>query len=175
MSLENLNESEKRLLNLGQLVGSMLSDPKLAKDTKKLLRTKNPELQFPELDQEEAIEQIRQAAAADAQKLRDELARRDAVAALAAEEKKITDAGLDPKAVREFMTKNGITTVDVVIELFEARTQLAEPSADVGGGPFRPQGVTDDELKKMWANPQAYRQEVAQKMVNELRGKRRVA
>jgi hypothetical protein len=170
MSLENLTETEKRTLNLGNLVAQMLSDPKLSKDTKRLLKAKNPELQFPELEQEEAIEKIRADAAADTQKLRDELARRDAVSALQAEETKITEAGLDPKAVREFMQKKGITDVDVVIELFESRAQLAEPSSDIAGQPWRSQDVTQDELKAMWADPVKWREEMGYKVQKELRG-----
>lgn len=173
MSLEQLTETEKRQLNLGNLVAQMLNDPKLSKDTKKLLKTAKPELLFPELDQEELIEKVRLESKEQADRLQAELSRRDAIAALEKENRRIEEVGLDAKAVREFMEKKGITDVEVVIELFESRQRLAEPSSDISGGPFRFKDVTQDELKAMWSNPQKWRDEKAYEVLKELRTGRR--
>jgi hypothetical protein len=176
MSLENLTEAERRMLNLGNIMAEVLGDPKLSREAKRILKAKKPELQFPELEQEDALEKVRLENKAETEKLQAELTRRDAIAALAKETEKIEEAGLDPKAVREFMEKKGITDVDVVIELFQSRVQLAEPSSDVGGGgPFHLKDVTKEDLAKMWNNPSAWRQEKGLAIQKEMRGQRRVA
>lgn len=173
-SLEDLPESEKRkLLNLGNMVAGMINNPKLSKDTKKLLKAADPNLQFPELDTDERIEKIREEGKQTAEELRQQLAQRDAREALQAEETKITEAGLDPKAVRAYMSEKGILDVEVVIELFQARQQLAEPSADQLNGTARFSDVPEKELNAMWANPSAYRQQKAEEILRESRGGRR--
>lgn len=176
MSLENLTEREKQALNLGNLMATVLADPSLSRDAKRILKAKNPDLSFPELETEDAIGKVRKEANDRADLLQQELNRRDAIKALEAETSKIEAAGLDAKAVREFMEKKGITDVDVVIELFEQRAQLAEPTADsTGNGPFRFADVTQEELKSMWSNPQKWREEKAHAVIGEMRGQRRRA
>lgn len=169
--LEDLSPDERAKFNLGNLVSTMLTDPKLAKQTKKLLKEKNPELHFPELEVEEAIAATEKKSQAQIDELTAALRKKEAKEALAAEEKLITDAGLDPKAVREFMTKEGITNVDFVIELFQSRDALAEPTTS-SVGPFRWEGVSQDDLKNMWKDPVKWREEKAYEVINELRGKR---
>lgn len=170
--LEELSTEERAKFNLGNLVSTMLSDPTLSKDTKRLLKKKNPDLNFPELDAEEAIRAAEERSASQVNELKDALRRREAQDALAAEEAKITAAGLDPKAVRKFMTDEGINNVDVVIELFESRQALAEPTTNELS-PFRFEGVTQDDLKNIWKDPVKWREEKAYEVINELRGKNR--
>jgi hypothetical protein len=173
MSLENLTETERRALNLGNLAAALLADPKTSKEAKRLLKAKNPELQFPELDTEDALEKVRQEGAEREASLRAELARRDAVQALREEEDRIREAGFDPKVIREFMTKEGITNLEHVLEFFSQKLQLAEPSADMAGvGPHRFQDVTQEDLKNMWSNPVAWREQRAGEVIKELRGGR---
>jgi len=89
------------------------------------------------------------------------------VVALKEEDAKITAVGLDPKVVRKFMTDEGINNVDIVIELFESRQALAEPSTSQVG-PFRLEGVTQDDLKSMWKDPVKWREEKAYEVINEV-------
>lgn len=169
--LEELSADERAKFNLGNLVSTMLTDPKLAKQTKKLLKEKNPELHFPELEVEEAVAASEKKSQAQIDELTAALRNREARDALAAEEESITAAGLDPKVVREFMTKEGITNVAFVIELFEQRQALAEPTTS-GVGPFRYEGVTQDDLKNMWKDPVKWREQKAYEVLNEVRGQR---
>jgi hypothetical protein len=175
MSLEDLSPQDKQKLNLGSLVATMLrGDPALARDTKKLLKKADPNLSFPELDTEDQLERIREQSKKESEDLRAELARRDAREALQAEETKIKDAGLDPTAVRKYMTDKGIIDVDVVIELFQARQQLAEPSSEGMVGPLRDPMVSKDDVSAMWKmGPSAWRQQKAAEIINkEFRGPR---
>jgi hypothetical protein len=170
--LEELSLEERQKFNLGALVATMLSDPVLGKQTKRLLKTKSPDLSFPELDAEDAILKGQEKSQAQIDELKTLLRTREARDALASEDAKITAVGLDPKVVRKFMTDEGINNVDIVIELFESRQALAEPTTS-SVGPFRFEGVTQDDLKNMWKDPVKWREEKAYEVINELRGKKR--
>lgn len=166
MGLEDLSEEDKRRLNLAKLVEEMLVDPTLATQTKRLLKQKRPTLNFPELDQAEALAKVKEEADARVQAIRDEIRTNEAKKALQAESTKIEEAGLDVKAVREYMEKQGITNVDVVIELFQSRAALAEPSTPQ----FQPIKVPN--LKEMWENPVAWREKEGMAVLSELRGRK---
>jgi hypothetical protein len=174
MSLEDLSAQDRQKLNLGTLVATMIRDPNLSRDTKKLLKKADPTLSFPELDTEDQLEQIRKQSKEESESLRAELARRDAREALQEEATKITEAGLDPAVVRKYMAENGIINVDIVIELFQARQQLAEPSSEGMVGPLRDPNVSKDEVAQMWkVGPSAWRQQKAAEIINkEFRGPR---
>lgn len=170
--LEDLSSDERAKFNLGTLVAQLMSDPKTSIQTKKLLKQGRPELSFPELDAEEAANKVRTETQTQMDELKTALRNRDARDALAEEDKKILAVGLDPKVVRKFMTDEGINNVDIVIELFESRQALAEPSTSQVG-PFRFEGVTQDDLKNMWKDPVAWREQKAYEVINELRSKKR--
>ncbi len=171
VSLEDLSADERATFNLGKLVHTMLQDKELASSTKRLLKKKNPALTFPELDTEDAVAAVREETSKQVKDLEDLLKKREAVDALKNEEARITEAGLDPKAVREFMDKKGITDVEVVIELFESRQALAEPTVN-GIEPFRYADASPEELKKMWADPVKWREEKSYEVLRELRGRK---
>lgn len=170
--LEDLSSDERAKFNLGALVATMLNDPALGKQTKRLLKTKNPDLSFPDLDAEDAVLASQKKTQEQMDELKTALRNREARDALKEEDAKITAVGLDPKVVRKFMTDEGINNVDIVIELFESRQALAEPSTSQVG-PFRFEGVTQDDLKNMWKDPVKWREEKAYEVINELRGKKR--
>lgn len=171
-SLEDLPPEAQAQLNLGKLVHTMLKDPKLSTSTKRLLKQKNPDLVFPELEVEDAVAKVREETSEQLKTLQDALDKQNATKALEAEDAKITEAGLDPKVVREFMTKNGIVNVDVVIELFQSRDALAEPSTD-SIGPFRFKDASPEDLAAMWKNPVAWREKKAYEILGEMRAKQR--
>ena len=166
VSLEDLDPQDRGALNLGRLVAQMLTDPQLGPQTKRLLKTKQPTLSFPELENEDQLKKVREDSEARVKKLEDEILKNRAIAALQAEDKKIEEAGLEPKAIRKFMDEQGITNVDVVIELFQSRQQLAEPSTPQ----FQPLEVPN--IKEMWENPVQWREREAHKVLSEIRGTR---
>jgi hypothetical protein len=166
MGLEDLSAEDRARINLGKLVHEMMNDPNLAEQTKRLLKQKKPELNFPELDQAEALRKVQEESEKRVQALKDEIRTNQAKAALQAEESKIEEAGLEVKAVREFMEKRGITDIDVVIELFQSRAALAEPSTPQ----FQPLKVPN--LKEMWENPVAWREKEGYAIQQELRGRK---
>src|SRR5579862_9653024 len=131
--LEDLSTEERAKFNLGTLVAQLMNDPKTSLQTKKLLKQGRPELVFPELDAEEAASRVEQKTQTQLEELKTALRNRDAREALKEEDAKITAVGLDPKVVRKFMTDEGINNVDIVIELFESRQALAEPSTSQVG------------------------------------------
>jgi hypothetical protein len=171
VSLEDMTPDERAQFNLGKLVGTMLKDPKMSPQQKRLLKMANPALSFPELEVEDAVAAVKADTSKQIQDLQDQLNVGKARIALEAEDNKISEAGLDPKQVREFMEKNGIVNVDVVIELFESRRTLAEPSSDTIS-PFRYKDASPEDLKKMWANPVKWREEKAYEVLAEIRGKK---
>ena len=173
VSLEDMTPDERAQFNLGKLVGTMLKDPKLSPMQKRLLKQANPNLSFPELEVEDAVAAVRKETGERITAMQDEINIGKAKIALQAEDDKITEAGLDAKQVREFMEKNSIVNVDVVIELFESRRTLAEPSSD-SIGPFRFKDASPEDLKKMWANPVKWREEKAYEVLGELRGRKPV-
>lgn len=166
MSLEDLSPEDRARINLGKLVHEMMNDPALGEKTKRLLKQKKPDLHFPELEQAEALAKVKEEADAKLQAMRDEILKNRAKTALEAEDAKIQEAGLDVKAVREFMEKKGITDTDTVIELFQSRAALAEPSTPQ----FQPVKVPN--LKEMWDNPVQWREKEGMAVLSELRGRK---
>lgn len=172
MSLESLTPDEKKALQESQkaqqLLRALLSDPdpEYRHAAQRLLKKKDPNLQFPELDQVDAVEAAKKVADEKVAAMRAEIAADKAANRRAEEDKKIRDAGYDPEKVRKIADERGVADLDLVVQMLQAKDALAEPS----NPSFQPLPAPD--LKELWANPDAWLHNKIEEVHREFGGKR---
>lgn len=170
-SLENLTKEQQQELALGKLTKQLLGNADTAEAAQRLLMKGDPKIRFPELElrdqltkvREETAERVR-AAEEDSKKLRAELRQKELHA-------KVTAAGLKVEDVVKVLEKHGMASTDenydLAIRVLRQDAELAQPSSDSFGA-FQP-----PDTKELWADPTKWRQNEAEKVLQEIRGSRR--
>ena len=165
-SLENLTPEQRQELSLGRLAKQLLTTPETREDTARLLHKADKSLVFPDIQAKDELRKVQEKADERINDLAKKLHERDAREALAKQHARIEAAGLDIKMVNELMEKHGIPPTEdgygVIIELIQARAQLAEPTTEQIQ-PFR-----IPNIKEMWTDPVKWREEEGYKVLNEL-------
>jgi hypothetical protein len=172
-SLENLTADQRAELNIGKLARQLLTNPETRESAAKLLQKADPNLQFPDIAAREEARKIKDEATAKVGELERKLLERDAREMLAKQHARITEAGLDVKAVNELMEKHGIPPTEdgysIVMELLQSRASVAESTTELV------QPMVKPDIKEMWQDPIAWREKEGYKVLNELMAQRRRA
>jgi hypothetical protein len=169
-SLEDLSPEQRQQLNRGKLLDLLLTNPKTAEATKRAITQVDEKIKFPDLEVRDSMKQLREETA---KKLADQEAE---IKRLRAESKqkelhaKVTDAGLTVEDVVKVLEKHGMASTDenydLAIKVLRQDQMLAEPT------PSDFETFKTPDVKEMWADPVAWRQREAEKVLKELRGGR---
>lgn len=127
-SLENVSEDQR--LALARAMNTLLNNPEVARDTKRLLKKIDPKLQFPDLEVEDTVQKFREEQA-EKDKVRDEADRvRRANESYEQIRGKVTARGFAVDEVEKMMKEKGIANYDTAMEYIDAQRQLAPPTPD---------------------------------------------
>jgi hypothetical protein len=162
--LENMSDEERN--RLASTMNSLLRDPAFRKETLSLVKKKNPNASIPEIDQEDAL-----------QKLREE--QREEMKALTAKMEKDSierqwgdlrrswkERGLDPDLVQKTMTEKQIADPETAIKYLdmESRSAPPTPSSIAGAGRMK----LPDQFNAIMKDPKSAN-EIAHQVIDELR------
>lgn len=127
-SLENVPEDQRT--SLARAMHTLLNNPEVARDTKRLLKKVDPNLQFPDLEVGDEIARFREEQA-DKDRKRDEADRvaraNDNYEKLRG---KVLERGFNVEEVEKVMKEKGIANYDTAMEYIDAQRQLAPPTPD---------------------------------------------
>lgn len=127
-SLENVTEEQR--LSLARAMQTLLNNPELARDTKKLLKKANPSLQFPDIDVEDKFEKFREEQGERDKKREEDDRVRRANENYEKLRGKVLEKGFTVEEVEKVMKDKGIANYDTAMEYIEAQRQLAPPTPD---------------------------------------------
>jgi hypothetical protein len=168
-SLEDLSpEQIAHLRQRNALLDGLLTDPETRKQTLRLLKKKNPTMNVPEIDAEEAVTAALAADRAEREaenKLRAEQRAQDAVRD---QRRAVVALGLISEAeipdLEKFMQDNEVVSYEKAARLYRTAKKAEVATARPDGGP----GVDLPTGKGLWRNPVKYAREQAALAVNDI-------
>lgn len=177
MSLEGMNDKQRDQFAQGlqQLLNS--ADPDIRLNTMRMLQKSNPELRFPELESQNAINSALKPMQDENEKLRAEMKEREFREKTEREHQQIVARGLKVDDVQKFMTENGIVNFGTAMEVMEMRQRLATPTAESlsMAGNYDMPGGTSDERKKLFGNPAKWARETAHNLIDQALARRKMS
>lgn len=127
-SLENTTEEQR--LSLARAMQTLLNNPEVSRDTKRLLKKVDPKLQFPDLEVDERIAKFEETQR-EREKEREEAERvRRANESYEQIRGKVTARGFKVEDVETVMKDKGIANYDTAMDFIEAQHRLAPPTPD---------------------------------------------
>jgi len=127
-SLEGYTEAQRE--QLARTAHQLLSSPEVSRETKRLLKKIDPNLQFPDVDMDERFEAFKQEQA-NKEREREE---RERVSRSNAEWesacKRMESRGFKVDDVKKVMTDRGILNPDTAMDFMANEAKLAEPTPD---------------------------------------------
>lgn len=165
VSLENYTEEQRA--NLARLGHTLLTNPEVAAQTKRLIKKVNPQAQFPDIDIEDRFETLKQEQ--QAQRDKDHEAERVRRSNEAYERTRgaVVARGHKIEDVEKVMKDKGIANYDTAMELMEAQQQLAAPTAESLTSMQMP-----SETKEIMKDPRGWSNRMAHGAIDELRKRR---
>lgn len=170
-SFEELTDEQR--LQLARAGYRLFHNPDVSQDAKRLLMKANPQVRFPDIEQEERKSRDEKIAELEHKQLEGEMNRR-------LEEKRAVarDRGLDPSEVEALVIERGkqgrVIDWESAMELLEYQKQTA--AATPAGDDWKP-GNRMPGIKEMLqsSDPAKIAREIAHQTIDELRGRRRRA
>ncbi|HVH70291.1 MAG TPA: hypothetical protein VNB49_04175 [Candidatus Dormibacteraeota bacterium] len=158
-TLENLTPEQRAKLSFADL---LLKNPDVALEAKKLAKKVNPELRFPDVEQQEAIA----AATADLRKKQEEMEatiNKDRIErAQEAKRAELRQQGVDVAALESFMKENELYSYDKAVKIFGQVNRVAPPT---------PTNILQDaqkaDFKEWWKDPVKAARAEAEKFFEE--------
>lgn len=178
--LEELTPEQQQ--NLARAANQILGNPETSREFKKLWSKANPQVRFPEIEQEEQVASQFKSRDERIEELTQKLLQQEVERKREEKRQAAVARGLDPDAVENLIVERGKNgrTIDYesAMELMELQTQAAAatPAAQQDWRQSMPQ-TTRDTIKEMLAsdNPGAIARQKAHETIDELRGRRRSA
>lgn len=172
--------TEEQRANLGRAANQILGNTETAREFKRLWSKANPQVKFPELEQEERIHGELKTRDDKIAGLEEKLLLQEAERRREEKRQAAVARGLDPDAVEALMIERGKIgrTIDYesAMELMELQREAAAatPAAD---GWSKPNEAANKTIKDMLtsADPSAIARQLAHEAIDELRGRRRRA
>lgn len=179
MSLESLSVEEKRQLQQAQDAHKLLTDlltdadPQVRRSAMKLAKKKRPDLRFPEIEAEEAVETAHKATNDRIATLERQLQESEARRLKSEEEAKIRSRGYDPAAVYKLMDTKGVANLDTMLDVLDADAHIGDSTS----GNLRPFKNPSEEILKdvkpgERIDVEALRGRLVEQAVGEISGRR---
>lgn len=128
-SLEN--QDQDTLVSLGKLMESLSQDPKTRGQLQRLIKTKNPSLIIPELDNQDAIANAVKPVQTELEALRKQLAEKSGEESIRAKRAALKEQGYseeDVTSIEKLMVEKQIPSHDTAAEHFRMQQKLAVPA-----------------------------------------------
>ena len=168
MSLEDLSFEQRDEMAL--LLQELSNNPSTRKEVLRLTKKVRPDLNIPELEIEDKVENRASSAEERVQSLESKLREREALDDLKQRRESLIKKGLinneeDISEVEKIMLEKKIADHETAAEYFQWMKQAAEPTPTG----FNPQAMSKFNLAPYWKNPRAAAQSEAVKALAELR------
>lgn len=158
-SLENLTPDQRAKLSFAEL---LLKNPDVALEAKRLAKKVNPELRFPDVEQQEAIAKATQDIAKKQQEFEETLNKDRIERQQEAKRSELRQQGVDVAALEAFMKENEIYSYDKAQKIFAQVNKIAPPT---------PTNLLNEAAKpdfnKWWKDPAKSAREEAEKFFEE--------
>ena len=168
-SLEGLSPVQVQQLAKGMSALLNHKDPEIRRGVQRSLKSVDPNLNFPELEQADAIISAVKEVQKTAEELRQEQRERDFRAETERQHAAIRARGYKVEDVQKFMTERGIVKFDTALEVMDMRNSLAAPTPEALAqhGDY---SMPEDQ-KNIFANPAKWARQKAHAIIDELKGK----
>lgn len=166
--LENMDPAERD--RLAATMNSLLRDPALRRDTLSLVKRKNPNATIPEIDQEEAIQKLREEQSDKMKTLQDKFEKESIERRWTDLRRSWRERGLDPDLVQKTMTEKQIADPETAIKFLDMESRSAPPtpaSMSQAGRMKLP-----DQFNAIMKDPKSAN-DIAHQVIDELRAKSR--
>lgn len=166
--LENMDPAERD--RLAATMNSLLRDPALRRDTLSLVKRKNPNATIPEIDQEEAIQKLREEQSDKMKTLQDKFEKESIERQWTDLRRSWRERGLDPDLVQKTMTEKQIADPETAIKFLDMESRSAPPtpaSMSQAGRMKLP-----DQFNAIMKDPKSAN-DIAHQVIDELRAKSR--
>ena len=171
--LEDLTPDERKAFNLGRL---LLGNPEVRRESLRLAKKADPKLNLPEIEFEEQLNQVNEAAIKREQKLADDLMSERVARRQADRNRQIVEAGYKVEDIEAIIVREKCT-YETAMKIADLEARTADPGpADVQHGhavgtpvEMRPEG---DWRKLNGAGLRKRSAQIAGEMINNFRGRR---
>jgi hypothetical protein len=169
MSLEGLPAAQVQQLATGMQALLSSPDAEVRRGAQRLLKKVDPKLNFPELEQETALEASLASIRKENQDLRDQLKERDFKADTREQHKAVVARGFKVDDVQKFMTERGIVSFDTAMNVLDMEQRLAAPTPEAMAGTYD----LPEESKDIFKNPAQWARKTAHNMINQFQARKR--
>ena len=166
--LENMDPAERD--RLAATMNSLLRDPALRKETLSLVKKKNPNATIPEIDQEEALQKLRDEQSEKMKAMQDKFDKDSIERQWSDLRRSWKDRGLDPDLVQKTMTEKQIADPETAIKFMqlEATGATPTPAQMSQAGRMR----LPDSFNSIMKDPKSAN-DIAHQVIDELRNAKR--
>lgn len=167
MGFEDLDEKQRE--NLAKAMNSLLSNPEVSTDVKRLLMKADPKMKFADVAQADALDKVREESGAKISELEAKLMEEQAIRVRQERHAQARAQGLNPEDVEKVVTEYKVMDWDKAMQIAERLREMAPASPEPT---FDAKPALPDE-KELWADPKGYANRIAHQMIDEFRGRRR--
>lgn len=167
MGFEDLDEKQRE--NLAKAMNSLLTNPEVSTDVKRLLMKADPKMKFADVAQADALAKLEEKSATKISELEAKLMEEQAIRVREERHRQAREKGLSPEDVEKVVTEYKVMDWDKAMQIADRLREMAPASAEPT---FDAKPNLPDE-KELWADPKRYANGIAHKMIDEFRGRRR--
>jgi hypothetical protein len=171
-TFEQLTEEQRAAL--ARVGHKLFHNPEVSKDAKRLLMKADPQVKFPEIQTEDAMDEKLIKRDDKIKELEQSIMQNEARQRLEERRKDARERGIDPEEVEKAMTERGIGKWETAMEFVELTHRSAPATAasiDAGNSTELP----PDAEKEFWKDPQGASRKMAHQAIDELAQRRRQA
>jgi hypothetical protein len=176
---EDLTDQQRT--NLASASNQLLSNPETAREFKRLWMKANPQVRFPEIEQEQIVEKQFKSRDEKIEELSNKLLEQEADKRRQDKRQAAAARGLDPDAVENLIVERGksgrVIDYESAMELMELQQQAAAATPATQSWQDPRNDAANKTIKEMLAsdNPGEIARRIAHETIDELRGRRRRA
>jgi hypothetical protein len=169
VSLEGLSEAQIKQLATGMHQLLQSNNSEVRRGAQRLLKRVDPNLNFPEIELDEAISAAVKPLQEDNEKLRNDLKERDFKATVSAEHERVRQRGFKVEDVQKFMTERGIVNFDTAMNVLDMEQRLATPTPEAVSGVYE----LPEKSKEIFTNPAQWARRTAHQVIDEFKNRKR--
>jgi len=166
MGFEDLDEKQRE--NLAKAMNSLLSNPEVSTDVKRLLMKADPKMKFADVAQADALDKARKETTDKISELEAKLMEEQAIRVREERHRQAREKGISPEDVEKVVTDYKVMDWDKAMQIAERLREMAPASAEPA---FDAKPELPNE-KELWADPRGYANKIAHQMIDQFGGRR---